>query len=669
MLKSKLSKIKFVTKLNESTIINYSEVDIKFFVSANIVSIIRKNDILTLSIYDKENGKIQYRLFLDKKEKEYITQDFCNDITPKWRQSTLQNLSFGWQSKSIIIDTNSARSILKYFKAEKNPLSIINDFQTNILKERLELKHKELTNEIDEKMKLVSKLPKNFKQWIEEEALYESRYIYYTYKRSNKPMTGYCTHCHNNVLVNKPKHNHKGICPSCKSPITYKSIGKSTRIEDSKRVAIIQKIPTGIVLRYFKVYKSYFDPYKPYLRLHECSRDFFEDTVSIYEWGNFKQTGQMRWCEGESHFNHFMGPQYDYSKICLYPKNLDNALKGTKWQYSEIKKYATQKNDFEMPIFKYLSYYLKYPFIEYLMKLNLTNLISNILFSGTYGNYYNLDNLFNINCKELHKILQLDKGYIPLLQRLNVNFNELSIIQRAYKNNIKITEELINYVEIHLKGDTDIFDLAGKYKLTINKIQKYISFQSKGNTNDEFFVFTTWRDYINNCANLNKLFDRNNNKDSIENHNQNLFNLTSEFVLFPKDLQKKHDETTNLLEDANVEQYNKIINSMYETIVKTYSFSWKNYMIVAPKKAQDITHEGQKLHHCVGTYIQDVATQKTTILFIREMKNPSKPFYTMEVKNGTVIQCRGRKNHSMTPEVENFLNQFKIKKLGYTKSA
>lgn len=669
MLKSKLVNIEMLEELSERDTLKYDETNILTLISAKILSVNKKNDILTLSFYNKKNRKLEYRLFLDKKQRDYITQDF-SEKSMKWKTGTLEHIiSYYWDERSIILNDSSMKSILKYFNIKEKPLAAISAFQQSVIAERLLVKHKIITDRIDYKMKLVPKLPKGFNRWIDEDALYNSRYIYYKYKSSsNKPMEGYCTHCHNDVLVNKPKHNEQGICPICKSTITYKAIGKSTKIEDTVQVGIIQKISTGIIVRYFKVFKAYWDHYRtPKLYINECGRDFYEnDEISIYAFAEFKQTGMQRWCEGEGHLNNGMFIRYNYNDIRLYTRNLDNSLINTKYQYCQIKQYAATK---KINIYKYLYYYSKYPFIEYLIKLNLTNLVDGILGRDYINRYEDLNKIFNFKCKKLHDILKINKCYIPLLQKLNISLNGLRIVQQAYKSSIKITEELIRYVEIKLNSNTDIFDLSVKYKLTINKILKYINFQSKGNKNNESFLFTTWRDYINNCDILNKLCVKKTNNELQENTNQNLFDLTSKFVLFPKDLEKKHDETTNLLQDVNVEQYNEIIHSMYETISKAYSFSSKDFIIVVPKNAQDITHEGQKLEHCVGSYVQNVATQKTNILFLREKKNPSKPFYTMEVKDGKVIQCRGRNNHSMTPEVENFLNQFKIKKLGYAKSA
>ena len=72
------------------------------------------------------------------------------------------------------------------------------------------------------------------------------------------------------------------------------------------------------------------------------------------------------------------------------------------------------------------------------------------------------------------------------------------------------------------------------------------------------------------------------------------------------------------------------------------------------------------MHHCVATYIDQVAKGETTILFLRKKQDPETPFYTMEVNNGVMIQCRAKYNGDMTEEVKEFVELFKRKKLKRT---
>ena len=46
------------------------------------------------------------------------------------------------------------------------------------------------------------------------------------------------------------------------------------------------------------------------------------------------------------------------------------------------------------------------------------------------------------------------------------------------------------------------------------------------------------------------------------------------------------------------------------------------------------------------------------ILFIRQKTAPEEPFYTLEYKDGKVVQCRGKRNCSMTEKVQTFVKAF-----------
>ncbi|WP_077894753.1 hypothetical protein [Clostridium felsineum] len=173
MRKAKLVEIK-TCKLKKSFLINFLETNIKYFVSSQIIRL--DNDILMFCIYSKHSSssevELSYRVFIDNTQKDYITQDFTsNEI--KWRKARLSNiLGWLWEENSVLVDNKSTRNILKYFKVKEKPLSAIEKFQNAVLKEKLEKKHEIITKRIDKEMKIVPKLPDDFAQWVEEEALF-----------------------------------------------------------------------------------------------------------------------------------------------------------------------------------------------------------------------------------------------------------------------------------------------------------------------------------------------------------------------------------------------------------------------------------------------------------------------------------------------------------------
>jgi hypothetical protein len=70
----------------------------------------------------------------------------------------------------------------------------------------------------------------------------------------------------------------------------------------------------------------------------------------------------------------------------------------------------------------------------------------------------------------------------------------------------------------------------------------------------------------------------------------------------------------------------------------------EDYILIAPKSSDDLYVEGKTLNHCVYDYLDRIAKKETAVLFIRKKKYPDKPFYTVEVRNEKVVQCRSTNN-------------------------
>ena len=145
------------------------------------------------------------------------------------------------------------------------------------------------------------------------------------------------------------------------------------------------------------------------------------------------------------------------------------------------------------------------------------------------------------------------------------------------------------------------------------------------------------------------------------------YDLTNEFILFPKNLKREHDKVMKLVKVENTKKLNRLIEQKHEILSKLYEFEYKDFFIAVAKNADEIIKEGQNLHHCVGgiSYLEGMALGNNNIIFIRKKQEPSKSFYTMEIQTSRnkIIQCRGKTNDDMTPEVEEFVEKFKNKKL------
>jgi hypothetical protein len=111
------------------------------------------------------------------------------------------------------------------------------------------------------------------------------------------------------------------------------------------------------------------------------------------------------------------------------------------------------------------------------------------------------------------------------------------------------------------------------------------------------------------------------------------------------------------------ENNEKLFRQIMSEAEQRYSYETKTFAAIVPTSTEEIRKEGQTLHHCVGTYVDRVLEGKTIIMFIRKKEEIEKPFYTMEVCKGEVVQVRGGYNKDMTDAVKNFVESFKINRL------
>ena len=91
------------------------------------------------------------------------------------------------------------------------------------------------------------------------------------------------------------------------------------------------------------------------------------------------------------------------------------------------------------------------------------------------------------------------------------------------------------------------------------------------------------------------------------------------------------------------------------------SFEYANgpYCIVAPKKPDDLIEEGRQLSHCVGSYVDRVATRDTYIFFLRKASEPDRSLVTIQVNpDGYLAQVKGRFDRQPTPEQLRFVEKW-----------
>lgn len=124
---------------------------------------------------------------------------------------------------------------------------------------------------------------------------------------------------------------------------------------------------------------------------------------------------------------------------------------------------------------------------------------------------------------------------------------------------------------------------------------------------------------------------------------------------WPSDLSKAHDRESEFATARRQEGTNKGIIRAYRQNLP-YSFTDKETgLLIRPvSSVYELTKEGATLHHCVASYAGKVSKGETEIFLIRKIGNAKKPFFTLEYRDGRVIQNRGLKNCPRTEQVVKF---------------
>lgn len=118
-------------------------------------------------------------------------------------------------------------------------------------------------------------------------------------------------------------------------------------------------------------------------------------------------------------------------------------------------------------------------------------------------------------------------------------------------------------------------------------------------------------------------------------------NLENPIFLLPRDLDRKHDETTAAWAAMQDLVKDKKYRERLRKLTRRYSYTDGTYLVRPPVSGAEIKREGQMLHHCVGGYADRHLSGATTILFLRRRDRPGKPLVTIQMYGNAIAQIHG----------------------------
>jgi predicted RNA-binding Zn-ribbon protein involved in translation (DUF1610 family)/rubredoxin len=632
------------------------------YITRSAVKNIAGRRVLLLYIYNRvrlSEGCNVPEYILYQYRNDYITLQIEDGGKQRWRVASLDNLGsrYMYLSKKCAFYRRSDEQRVTRFceHPEKTGFDALEELQNGIKAVRLDARTKAKERRIIARMEPIPATPRGLRGWIHREIL--PHYIFYDYIRG-KQTKGYCTACRQDILVSGAKHNAQGKCPNCGKSIKFKASRRATKVWDRDTVQCIHKISDNeVVVRIFKVDCSLRDWRQPDLTVRENARIFVRQSRSeavmsepyYYASGKGKLTDWKRGCRPQ--FSYY---QYSFEcDICgyLYTNDLGKALAGTPWQYCQLADFADYDRD-RLEVAPYLRAYCEYPSLEFLVKLKLNKLAEQLVYSrdgipiSKYG-------------RNLREVLGIWPEDLPLLQTLNANARQLELCQDLRTQSVHPDEALITwYTKNRIFSKDDI--LTPLMYTTPYKLMRYAEEQYKrlktfkgkyGGIRYEGVrkVLSEYKDYLIMGRGLN-------------------FNLTDSFVLFPRNLQVSHDQSSKLYDTKKSSIYRKVIRGAYEGLLGQYHYANDEFTLIPPKTANEIVKEGHTLHHCVNTYVERVAKGKCIVLFIRRNDSINDPFYTVELQNNRVTQVYGMDHCKPTPEVNNFINLWTANRLQVRKA-
>lgn len=588
-------------------------------------------DLFTREMLERRADYPRYRVFLH--DGKYDTFD---NTTEKWRTATIEKLEYAnyeympkyyyYSNRGIWIAEKEREILQKYVKnGIGDPMAAVQQWE-DYKKNRSEL------DKIDAEMRLVPEIPKDFGEWIKTDGL--PQYIFYDAGRNVKE--GYCTACKHTVQIYKPRYNRETICPHCKRKVTYKSRKKAGHMVDWGYVGLLQRTREGFIYRYFEVKQKYVNGIRTEGGYWEMVRQTYDQEFrerNEFEFGRYKQTGMVRWC-----YKYYgWKERVVENEVILYWRNLKQITKGTPMQYAAIEIFAKQKQKFFPE--NYIRVYRKEKGLEQLVKCGFYSIVKRVI--SPYG----INTHLELNEKSTPKILGLEKRYYKILQGTDPTVREYEITKEFQEFGIFPKRETIAYLAEYSYGRN--FAVYIRHT-TEHKMMRYL----KEHLESDREQIRDYHDYLQMAAGLG-------------------YSLEDEYILYPKNLKQRHEQYVEernerdqkiqrMEDDQKLEEYQKTIE---QRKWKWYEMESGELLLRLPESPAEIRKEGNQQHHCVSTYIDRMVEGKTCIVFIRQKETPEESFYTMEVKDGMVVQVRGKYNKNPTEEVKEFVEEFKRKKL------
>ncbi len=540
-----------------------------------------------------------------------------------------------------------------YFEADEKTMKIIAEIIPGKLKDSENHGLPELEHELDmirdkkkeERDKAAGKiedglvyecpetLPDGFEDFVRQHILPKDKVI--IYKKGNR--RGTCSVCGRKVTGHFVQ-SESVRCPVCGTMVIC-ILENSARwkAEHVDNVAFMQKGKDGesVFIRQIRIERDVSVQYEPFEMYIEETARYAIRGNQCATWQHFRRESRM-WGSYEyktAHWERMRNKGVYDGWYTFWDETVDEAVRGTKLQYASIRDYLRNEQIRHPNVIKYIMDCARYPVMEFLYKKGFTGIVT----ERTYG----CANKAHMSAILWQRNVLKDCFRCPL-SYLGIMKPHLWSLSSLYTVNqlcdVLPQEEVKVVLESGISGED------------LQEVLSYMSFQKactymekqRGEKEQLSNVLYLYKDYLKECVKLR-------------------YDMKDKSVLFPKSLRMAHERTMQLVEYENNKELYEAFKKRAQKLKKLVYHSG-GFMVVVPGSPADLKKEGAALHHCVGGYTERMAKGETVIVFIRKEGAPDTAFYTLEYRNGHVVQCRTKNNASyeLDAEVKAFVDEWLV---------
>ena len=476
-------------------------------------------------------------------------------------------------------------------------------------------------------------LPPYVTEWAKKQL---PRYMFFV-KIKRGSYEAFCECCGGRVHLNRAMSARKIECPACGAVVTLKDgVRNPNGTADYCACSYLERDGDAIVQRLFNTAKSVWftgDSVATNYYFGEEQRDYrigeqwFWFSPKVYG----KNAGEWRNGPGRVHGQGWSAWRLQDRPIHTYPCNLRAVLRGTKFEYSALD--IAAENNLVNPMF-YLNDYDDEPKLELLYKIGLYRAAAEIT------EYYGDDARRMMRAVRSLKDLGIgSRAEAAECARMTVG----QIVARKEIKAWNIDEEeraaaLEFVVCMNRCSGTDFrYDFISRERMFRYFQAQRADYSEAGN------FLADYTDYISECSLLGA-------------------NVNDTAVKMPRSRKKAHDWATIERKVQEKQAYEELVAAVYDSLHTLTEWSDGVFQIIMPHSAREIVEEGVRQNHCVGRYVERVATGESVILFLRRVEDPEKNFYTVEIKKDMrrchIVQVRGERNVGATDEVNAFCKKY-----------